>query len=314
MIERFAEHGINLYIDQGWPGHDPPNGGGEILPHYDTISQDSGIMLQFYRHNFADERKGIFRYMIVGHNAGFAIPSELNHYDTLVIDSSLYKLYLKRSAFTPRTQRIVLAAAAMHELGHSLGISPWTFGGNDNITFTHGRQQKKEYVETWGNYYSVMNYYYIWDKKLADYSDGSNGPPYDQNDWKSFYLPTFKIDLNAVEDPTIKPPGKDRVINETLEPVWNDWVIDENLTIAYQQSLAKKCYVENVDAAFRVYIPSGYNINHKSGIPVKIYAKPHTGTTYSQWSEIAEGTLDKTGNIHFYSLDEKINELWQYIT
>ena len=216
MIERFAEHGISLYIDQGWPGHDPPNGGGEILPHYDTISQDSGIMLQFYRHNFADERKGIFRYMIVAHNAGFAIPSELNHYDTLVIDSSPYKLYFKRSAFTPRTQRIVLAAAAMHELGHSLGISPWTFGGNDNITFTKGRQQKQEYVKTWGNYHSVMNYYYIWNKKLADYSDGSNGPPYDQNDWESFYLPYFKIDANAVEDPIIVPPGKDRLINETL--------------------------------------------------------------------------------------------------
>ena len=313
MIERFAQHGINLYIDSGWPGN-PLNGGGEILPHYDTISQDSGIMLQWYRHNFADERKGIFRYMIVGHNAGFCIPSELNHYDTLVIDSSLYKLYLRRSAFTPRTQRIVLAAAAMHELGHSLGISSWTFEGNDNLSFAQGRQEKQKYRETWGDYYSVMNYYYIWDKKLADYSIGSNGLPYDQNDWENFYLPTFQIDSNAVEDPIIESPGKDRVINETLEPVWEDWIIDENLTIANQVSLAEKCYVENVDAEFRVYIPSGYNINHKNDIPVKIYAKPHTGTTYSQWSLIAEGTLDVTGDILFYSLDEQINDLWQYIT
>ena len=313
MIERFAEHGINLYIDNGWPGN-PSNGGGEILPHYDTISQDSGIMLQWYRHNFADERKGIFRYMIVGHNAGFAIPSEFNRYDTLVIDSSLYKLYLKRFAFTPRTQRIVLASAGLHELGHSLGISPWTFEGNDNITFARGRQAKQAFLDTWGDYYSAMNYYYIWDKKLADYSEGSNGPPYDQNDWENFYLPTFEIDTNAVEDPIIKPPGKDRVVNETPEPLWGNWVIDEDLTRATQVSLAQKCYVENVDAEFRVYIPSGYNINHVNGIPVKIYAKPHTGTTYSQWSLIAEGLLDETGDIHFYSVDEKINELWRYST
>jgi hypothetical protein len=310
MIERFAEHGINLYIDNGWPG-DSSNGGGEILPHYDTISQDSGIMLQWYRHNFADERKGIFRYMIVGHNAGFAIPSEFNRYDTLVLDSSLYKLYLKRFAFTPRTQRIVLASAGLHELGHSLGISPWTFEGNDNITFAGGRQAKQAFLDTWGDYYSAMNYYYIWDKKLADYSEGSNGPPYDQNDWENFYLPTFEIDTNAVEDPIIKPPGKDRVVNETPEPLWGNWFIDEDLTQANQVSLGEKCFVENVDAEFRVYIPSGYDIND---IPVKIYAKPHTGTTYSQWSLIAEGLLDETGDIHFYSVDEKINELWRYIT
>ncbi len=312
MIERFAQHGINLYIDNGWPGG-PSNGGGELLSHYETISQDSGVMLQFYRHNFADERKGIFRYMIVGHNAGFCIPSELNRYDTIVIDSSLYKLYLKRGAFTPRTQRIVLASAALHELGHSLGIAPWTFEGNDNITFTHGRQEKQEFLDTWGDYYSAMNYYYIWDKKLCDYSEGSNGPPYDQNDWENFYLPTFEIDSNAVEDPIIEPPGTDRLINETPEPLWEHWFIEENLTMAHQAALSKKCYVENVDAEFRVYVPESYDTKGKNGTYVKIYAKPHTGTTYSQWSLIAEGTLDETGGISFYSLDEKINELWQYI-
>ena len=99
-----------------------------------------------------------------------------------------------------------------------------------------------------------------------------------------------------------------------LNPYGTIGYLDENLTLANQVSLAQKCYVENVDAEFRVYIPSGYDINHKNGIPVKIYAKPHTGTTYSQWSLIAEGTLDATGHILFYSLDEKINELWQYIT
>jgi len=30
-------------------------------------------------------------------------------------------------------------------------------------------------------------------------------------------------------------------------------------------------------------------------------------------SLIAEGTLDETGEIIFYSIDETIDELWQYI-
>ncbi len=312
MIERFAQHGINLYIDNGWPGHQT-NGGGEILSHYDTISQDSGVMLQFYRHNFADDRKGIFRYMIVGHNAGFCIPSELNRYDTIVIDSSLYKIILKRGAFTPRAQRIVLASAGLHELGHSLGIAPWTFEGNDNLSFAQGRQEKQAFLDKWGDYYSAMNYYFIWDKKLADYSEGTNGPPYDQNDWENFYLPTFDIDSNAVEDPIIEPPGKDRLVNETPEPIWGQWCIKENLSSSDQEMLSSKCHVENVDVDFRVYIPENIFSRINNGNYVKIYAKPQTGTTYSQWSLIAEGTLDFKGEINFYSLDEKINELWQFI-
>ncbi|PNX46178.1 MAG: hypothetical protein BV456_12590 [Thermoplasmata archaeon M8B2D] len=312
MIERFASNGINMYIDNGWPDNQL-NGGGELLTHYDTISQDSGVMLQFYRHNFADNRKGIFRYMIVGHNAGFCIPSELNRYDTLVIDSSLYKIFLKRGAFTPRTQSIVLSAAAMHELGHSLGIAPWTFQGNDNLTFAEGRAAKQEYENTWGDYYSVMNYLYIWDKNLADYSDGRNGPPYDQNDWEHFYLPTFEVDVNAVEDPTIEPPATDRLVNETPEPLWDNWYLEENLTIDNKASIDKICYVENVDAEYRVYVPEIYDENIKNGTYVRVYAKPDTGATYSQWSLIAEGILNDSGIISFYSIDEKIDWLWQYI-
>ena len=180
MIERFCEHGINLYIDDGWPG----GGGGDVLTHYDTISQDSGVMLQFYDHYFSDDRKGIFRYVVVGHNAGFCIPSEFNRYDTMAVDSSPYKSYLKRNAFTPRTQRLVLAAATLHELGHSLGIAPWTFEGNDNLSFAYGLAARRNYADTWGDYYSVMNYYYIYNKPfflndgsreyLFDYSEPRN--------------------------------------------------------------------------------------------------------------------------------------------
>ena len=204
VIERFAEHNICVYIDNGWPG-DSSNGGGELLPHIETLSQDSGMMLQFYKWHFDDSRKGIFRYLVVAHNSGFCHPSVDNRYDTMSIDSSPYKMYLRRAAFTPRVQRIILASCAMHELGHSLGIAPWTWGGNDNLTFAQGKAAKAAYLEQWGNYRSVMNYYYIFNKKLADYSDGTHGPG-DQNDWKAFDLTSFKKDDKQIENPGFSWP------------------------------------------------------------------------------------------------------------
>lgn len=310
MIERFTQHGINLYIDNGWPPK-TSIGGGELLSHIELISQDSGAMLQFYRYNFADERKGIFRYMVVGHMAGFCIPSELNRYDTIVIDSSPYRVILRRHAFTPRASRIVLAAAALHELGHSLGIAPWTFQGNDNISFSYGWQERQQYRNTWGDYYSVMNYFHIWDKELIDYSDGSNGPPYDQNDWEHFYLPTFEIDSNAVEDPIIEPPGTDRLINESPEPLWNGWVIDENITIEYSNILRSMYCVKNVNNVdLRAYVSENINVDSESKHIAKIYAKPDTGATYSQWSLIAEGKVDQNGTVSFYSQKALIGEIY----
>ena len=308
MIERFCEHGLNVYIDNGWPGG-PINGGGELLTHIDTISQESGVMLQFYNNHFSDARKGIFRYVIVGHNAGFCIASKSNRYDTMVIDSSPYRL-LKRMAFTPRTQRIVLAAAAMHELGHSFGIAPWTFEGNDNLTFAGGRQAKQQYGDTWGDYYSVMNYYHIWDKKLVDYSDGSNGPPYDQNDWEHFYLPTFNIESNAMEDPELELPGKDRIIDEEPEPTDDKWTYDENLTQEYLTELSNKCFVENVDFDLRVYVESA-NASSADNAQrnVRLYAKPDTGATYSIWTLISEGYEDSDDALHFYSINDIIDDI-----
>ncbi|GAH36779.1 unnamed protein product, partial [marine sediment metagenome] len=84
ITERFASHGISIYFDDGWPGG-PINGGGEILSYYESVSQDSGVMLQFYRHHFADDRKGIFRYLAICNAAGFCHPSEFNMYDTLSV-------------------------------------------------------------------------------------------------------------------------------------------------------------------------------------------------------------------------------------
>ena len=210
LVERFAQHGINVYIDSGgWPGS-PVNGGGELLPHYETISQDSGMTLQFYNNHFSDDRKGIFRYLVIGHNAGFCHPSKFNRYDTLTVGTSLRKMIFKRQAFTPRTQRLMLAAGTMHELGHSLGIAPWTIGGNDNKSIFEGREATQKFVDEWGNYKSVMNYYYIWDKSLVDYSDGSHGTN-DQNDWEVFDLTFFQTECKVIEDPGFELPGEEEI-------------------------------------------------------------------------------------------------------
>ncbi|MEM0492382.1 MAG: hypothetical protein QXS02_00255 [Candidatus Thermoplasmatota archaeon] len=208
LIERFASHGISVFIDDGWPDG-PVNGGGELLPYYETISQDSGMMLQFYRHNFADERKGMFRYLLIANSAGFCHPSEYNRYDTMAVGTAR-SIMLKRGGFTPRAERILLAAMVMHELGHSLGIAPWNTPGNDNASFTESKAAKQDYLEKWGNYKSVMNYYYIYDKKLVDYSDGSHGEG-DQNDWEKFDLTLFKKECKVIEDPGFTLPGKEEV-------------------------------------------------------------------------------------------------------
>ena len=206
IIERFAQHGINMYIDDGWPDG-PVNGGGELLTHYDRISQDSGMMLQFYRHHFPEERKGIFRYLLICHSAGFCHPSEFNVYDTMAVGNSYERNILNRGAFTPRAMRLVLASSIMHELGHSLGIGPWNVPGNDNISFI---EDEEKYLEEHGNYKSVMNYYYVYDKTIVDYSDGSNGQG-DFDDWGFFDLTFFQQNAKVFEDPGFELPGVEEI-------------------------------------------------------------------------------------------------------
>ncbi|MDG6218561.1 MAG: hypothetical protein QCI00_03875, partial [Candidatus Thermoplasmatota archaeon] len=277
------------------------NAGGELLPFVEVIDQDTGIMSQFYNHHFPDERKGIFRYMIVAHLGGFAIPNTFNNYDAIVIYRSPRKMMTTALSFIPRTHRIVQAAAALHELGHTLGITPWTIEGCDNFSYLQGRQAKQQYMDTWGDYESVMNYVYIYDKNLMDYSDGSNGPPYDQNDWEYFYLPFFKIESNVIEDPFLELPGTDRMVDLDVKPVSeyaNGWEYDENLTKEYLSFWKSHSFVENVRCDYRVYVSTDETtLRHEDQKNVRIYAKPDVEPTYALWSLIAEATLDQDGMI-----------------
>ena len=311
IIERYAQHGINVYIDDGWPDG-PINGGGELLPHIETISQDSGMMLQFYRHNFADERKGIFRYMLTGHNTGFCHPSVSNKYDTFAIDSSLKKL-IKRTAFTPRSQRIILAAAGMHELGHSMGLGSWSFAGIDNRTIY---SDKKVFLDKWGGYESVMSYGYIFDKQLLDYSNGDDGAPYDQDDWSLLYLPTFEINAEVIEGPNYATLDSFEakvaaIVDKIADPQVEGWKYDENVTNKLVENIYNVNIIYEGDAEFLVLTElneSSNIISNQSNI--RVYIKPNILPVFSEWSLICQGTYNTTNDtFYFYSSQEIVDNL-----
>jgi len=311
IIEKYAEHNIKMYFDQGWPDT-PLNGGGEVLPHYEQISQDSGMILQFYNHHFPDERKGSFRYVVIGHSGPFNHPAKSNVYDTIHIAYNLKPFNLLKNFIayrilpTPRAYRIKVASTLMHELGHSVGISPWTFEGCDNISYAYGRAAKKHYAETWGDYYSVMNYFHIYDSKLLDYSHGSNGPPYDQNDWLMLFVPSYQYNAELVEEIYFSPPGFDKIVYGETETSVTGYVYDENLTKKITKDMKGWSPVDPINANWLVF-----KLEEKDKYPdyqdIKILVQPDV--PYAGWALYGEGELDKEGDIQFYSQQDIIEEI-----
>ena len=310
VIERFAQHGINVYIDDGWPDG-PINGGGEMLDFVETLDEVvGGHMSRWYKHNFADERKGVFRYVIVANNAGFITPSEYNNYDHIVIDTSKYKTYVKRFAFTPKRQIVVLAKGVIHELGHSLGLEPWTFYGIDNMPNGNLRWPDTLTDEEWAKYneqyVSVMNYRYIFDifkyRNLFDYSNGENGEPYDFDDWGHIYVPAFQRDSEAYEEPTLDTFEDFERVDKEPEPVYKTWVYDENLTQKYNEEISLLSYdIGNANLDYRIYVESERN---DKKLDVRIYTKPLVKPVTTLWSLIGEGQVDMDENtLEFYSYD-----------
>ena len=320
IIERFAQHGINVYIDDGWPDG-PVNGGGEMLPYiYDFDDVSGGQILSFYRHNFADERKGIFRYIIVGNKAGWCIPAEYNHYDTIVIGSNLNSYLTMKLAFTKKQIIVVNAKGILHELGHSLGFMTYTFPGIDITTpigFRYPSMDKEDYKKYLNEYYSVMNYKYIWGgffglraRKLVDYSDGSNGAPYDRNDWEYIYLPTFQIETAMHEEEIDESFEDQEVVIKNASLISNDWKYNQDLTDQYNKKTTH-IYFDDIKFDIKVYDYNGTDEDQKGNI--RVYARPQVYPTHTVWSLILEGKLDKSNEIHFYSLQEKIDEVYDRI-
>ena len=187
IMDRFSEHNITVIIDDGdietggnHPGGDIlPIVGGSGKPWYD---QSTGYFSMFYNTKFDDNRKGVFRYLIITSTGGYSYTMDFGGcYDTIVITKDpIFFKNVNGGALTPRTQRIGQAVAVLHELGHSCGISYGHCGGVDNF-LNDG---------TWDNYKSCMNYV-KYGQRLFDYSDGSRGEN-DADDWGSLYLGSFQ--------------------------------------------------------------------------------------------------------------------------
>ena len=193
LMERFNEHGITVYIDDGCMG-----GGGEEIPFIPqgAYGQETGYFSEYYKNNFADERKGIFRYLITAHGGGFAYPHDYKHYYDFMTTPSSTEFYAKQLYFgiTQRVRRIGRAMMVMHELGHTCGFMGNHSGGVDNTSARYGNPPDFP----WNDYVSCMNYDYF-ALRYFDYSDGSHGE-HDTNDWE-------KIDIGFFQRPSIEMEG-----------------------------------------------------------------------------------------------------------
>ncbi len=312
IIERFAEHGINVYIDNGWPDG-PINGGGEKLPFIDRIDEVAGGQVAgFYNHHFADERKGIFRYIIIGNRLGWNTPCEYNKYDTILVFSGRIPIIKNFFAVTARLKSILLAKAVLHEIGHSIGLMPYTFPGNDimpPVGIRYPNMPEDEYRNYMEQYHSIMNYYYIYrDRKLVDYSDGSNGSPYDQDDWLNIFLPTFQLDSIAIEDPTMETFEDFELMEDEIYPEIQGWSYDENLTERYHDTFEGLVYSDlGIDNDFYILLS-----NQDSDTNIRVYVRPDIEPfpVVQSWTLVAEGYYDVLNDvIIFYSIDEVIEEL-----
>jgi len=325
LIERFAQHRINVYIDDGWPDG-PKNGGGEMVPFVkEILDPPGGQQLSYYLHNFADERKGIFHYLLMANQAGYTMPSKFNWYDTMLVGNSLKNDIKLKYAFTKRQMIVTVADGVMHELGHELGLMPEEFKGVDisPTTVRYPSMPKNEYNNYLKEYYSIMNYYYIYGgivggsqvrkaRTLFDYSDGSNGPPYDQNDWEHLYLPTFKINYITYEQASDKSFEDVELVLKQVNITSKDWAYNVNLTQQYNKTNNNLKYFDTIGFDFKVFEYNGTDSNQSGNI--RIYARPQVYPTYTMWSFIIQGKVDSSNNIKIYSQQDQINQVLKQIS
>jgi len=319
IIERFADHNIRVYFDDGWPDG-PSNGGGQTLPHIAKISQDSGMMLQFYEHYFPEERKGIFRYLVIGHGGAFQHPSKNNIYDTTEIAFPSSKINLKETVLnfflkgllpTQRGKRIALGSLILHEMAHSCSVDAdnCQFAGIDNISCGLALLPNKHYKETWGQYHSVLNYLYTNGPKTFDLSHGENGPPYDQDDWSMMFVGFFQYNADLIEEPfyaTNGPQGGETLVQSEV-PKLTGYIYDANLTEQFVKEIGDRSPIDPIKVNWAVYklVDEEKHPNYRS---IKLFAQPRIKTTH-QWVLSQEGDLDSKGNLQFYSFDSLLKDI-----
>lgn len=323
LIERFAQHNIKAFFENGWPNR-PPNGGGQVLQHYERLSQDSGMLLQYYKNDFPDERKGAFIYCLLGHKGGYQHPAEGNVYDTITFWTTPYSIFsMKRliEAYirfgqlpTPRGVRVGLGAALLHELGHFGGLVSEYFEGVDILDFNlNGGAmfdflQGRDFRETWGDYRSVMNYAYMYRPNLFDYSDGHNGPPYDQDDWANYHLGGWSRTSLEIEEAYYLVWGeeweskREYLIEKDIEliekPPITGYVYDENLTKEYTQQMGAWSPNTRWDVEWEVHrLVEKEKYPHFRDIKILVSPKDIKSKYHTFWSLFEEGDLDGEGHI-----------------
>jgi len=314
IIERFAENNIKCFFDDGWP-NSPINGGGQELPHIAKISQDSGMMLQFYDNYFPDERKGIFRYLVIGHGGGFQHPSKNNVYDTTQIAylssrfnpiQNIFNYVLMGTVPTERGKRIQLGSLILHEMAHSCSVDAdnCQFAGIDNVSYGLYILPNKQYKATWGQYVSVLNYLYCNSPKCFDLSHGDNGPPYDQNDWGMMFCGYFQYNAALIEEPYYEPTAGESLVRSEWRVT--DYTYDANLTEQFVKIIGAYSPMDPIKVNWSVYklIDKEKNPNYRE---IKVFAQPKIKTT-QQWVLYQEGDFNFFGNIHFYSFDDILKE------
>jgi hypothetical protein len=316
IIERFAQHNVKVFFDDGWP-NSPPNGGGQELPHIAKISQDSGMVLQYYDNYFPDERKGIFRYLILSHGGGFQHPSKNNVYDTTVLSTPtglhpiklVFDYVLSGKVPTQRGRIVGLGQLILHEMAHSCSIDAdnCNFGGIDNTSYGLFIHPNKQYKATWGQYHSVLNYLYANNPKLFDLSDGKNGPPYDQNDWGLVFTGYFQYNANLIEEPFYEAGTGETLVKSEFRVT--NYAYDENLTEQFVKYIGDYSPIDPIKVNWSVYkIINKENDTHSRD--VKIFAQPAIKTT-QQWVFNREANLDANGTLQFYSYDELVKKKTQ---
>jgi len=301
-------------MDDGWT-NGPINGGGELLPHIDKISQDSGMMLQFYNNNFADERKGIFRYLVLGHGGGFQHPSKNNVYDTTQLSyvsakikplQNIVDFALKGLIPTARGKRVAIGSLILHEMAHSCSVDAdsCSFEGIDNISYGLYILPNKQYKQTWGQYHSVLNYLYANDAKTFDLSNGQNGPPYDQNDWGMMFVGHFQYNAALIEEPFYSPQAGETLVKSEWRVT--DYTYDENLTEQFIRNIGEYSPIDPIKVNWSVYRVTDEEKNPHLR-EIKVYAQPKIKTT-QQWVLYQNGDLDDEGNLVFYDYEKILQE------
>ena len=152
-----------------------------------------------------------------------------------------------------------------------------------------------------------MNYQCIYEYSVLDYSDGSNGPPYDQNDWEKIFVAGFQYNDNLIEEPYFEPPGHDKYVFDGLDPDDTGYIYDENLTQDVIEMMGEYSPVDPITvewAALRLVEADKYPEFKEVKILVKLVGSPE-----GKWVQYSEGELDSDGNIQFYSQETIVNNI-----